>query len=143
MKPKAKFWHFLWKNCKKSAVNHSIKKVILINFVNLSPTFCPRLFEEIDLYLWPRPYPLILHFLKILVFEKTHLLFKLIFKATHLRKNSGIEYLSKNTILHLRVKNELGTKRYSSCCSTVFIKRFYYCWKKTVHFWGFNAFLNK
>ena len=43
VQPKAKFWHFLVKNCKKSAVKHSIEKPILLNFVNLSPTFCPRL----------------------------------------------------------------------------------------------------
>ena len=44
--PIAKFWRFSVKNCKKSAVKHSIEKPILFNFVNLSPTFCPRLLEE-------------------------------------------------------------------------------------------------
>ena len=34
---------FLEKNRKKSAVKHSIEKRILLKFVNLSPTFCPRL----------------------------------------------------------------------------------------------------
>ena len=43
--PKAKFWRFSVKNCKKSAVKHSIEKPILFNFVNLSPTFCPRLYD--------------------------------------------------------------------------------------------------
>ena len=43
--PKAKFWRFLVKNCKKSAVEHSIEKPILLNFVNLSPTFCPKLWQ--------------------------------------------------------------------------------------------------
>ena len=42
--PKAKFWRFLVKNCKKSAVKHSVEKPILLNFVNLSSTFCPRLY---------------------------------------------------------------------------------------------------
>ena len=41
--PKAKFRCFLVKNCKKSAVKHSVEKPILVNFVNLSTAFCPRL----------------------------------------------------------------------------------------------------
>ena len=41
--PKAKFWRFSVKNRTKSAVKHSIEKLILLSFVNLSPTFCPRL----------------------------------------------------------------------------------------------------
>ena len=44
---KAKFWRFLVKNCKKkSAVKHSTEKHILLNFVNLSPTFCPILYNN-------------------------------------------------------------------------------------------------
>ena len=35
--PKAKFLHFLVKNCKESAVKHCIEKPILLNFLNLSP----------------------------------------------------------------------------------------------------------
>ena len=50
VQPKAKFGHFLLKNCKKSAVNHCIEKPILLNFINLSPTFCPTLSEETDFY---------------------------------------------------------------------------------------------
>ena len=45
VQPKAKFWHFFVKNCKKSAVKHSIEKPIFLNFVNFSPTFCPRLYR--------------------------------------------------------------------------------------------------
>ena len=41
--PKAKCWRFLVKNSKKSAVKHSIEKPVLLNFMNLPPTFCPRL----------------------------------------------------------------------------------------------------
>ena len=41
--PKAKFLGILVKNWKISAVKNSIEKPILHNFVNLSPTFCPRL----------------------------------------------------------------------------------------------------
>ena len=86
---------------------------------------------------------MILHFLKILEFEKAHLFFELILKVTQLQKNSRIGYFSKNSILHFSFKYEVGTKRCSSCSSAVFIKRFYFCRKETDHFWGFNAFLNK
>ena len=34
---------FSLKNCKKSTVKHSIQKPILLNFLNLFITFCPRL----------------------------------------------------------------------------------------------------
>ena len=68
------------KNRKKSALKHSIEKPVLLSFVNLSSIFCPRLSKEIN------PGPLILHFLKILVFEKVHSLFKLIFKENQLPK---------------------------------------------------------
>ena len=43
VQPKAKFWHSLVKNREKSAEKHSIEKPILLDFGNLSPTFCPRL----------------------------------------------------------------------------------------------------
>ena len=45
--PKAKFWRFLVKNLKRPAVKHSIEKPIFLNFVNLPPTFCPRLYMTI------------------------------------------------------------------------------------------------
>ena len=45
------FGRFLIKNRKKSAVKHSIEKPISLNFVNLSPTFCPRVFEGTDFHL--------------------------------------------------------------------------------------------
>ena len=41
--PIAKFWRFLVKNCEKSAVKDSTEKPILLNFVKLPSTFCPRL----------------------------------------------------------------------------------------------------
>ena len=51
--PKANFLRFLEKNCKKSAEKHSIEKLILLNFVNLSPTFCPGLyFISVNLEAW-------------------------------------------------------------------------------------------
>ena len=42
---KAKFWLVLVKNCKKSAVKRSIEKPILLDFENLSPAFCQRLYR--------------------------------------------------------------------------------------------------
>ena len=46
--PKVKFWRFSLKNCKISVVKNSIEKPILLNFMNLSLTFCPRLYIEIS-----------------------------------------------------------------------------------------------
>ena len=94
--PKAKFWHFLVKTYKKSSVKHSIEKPSFLNFENLSPTLCTRLSEETYIHFWLSPGTFILHFLMILVFEKAHSLFKLIFKATELQKNAAIQCLSKN-----------------------------------------------
>ena len=47
--PRAKFRHFSV-NCKISAVRHYIEKPILLNFVNLCTTLCPRLSEETDIH---------------------------------------------------------------------------------------------
>ena len=44
-----KFSSFLVKNCKISAVKDFIKKLILLNFVNLSTNFRPRSFTKVDL----------------------------------------------------------------------------------------------
>ena len=43
--PKTKFWLFSIKNRTKKAVKHSIEKVILLNFVNLSTTIFPWLWR--------------------------------------------------------------------------------------------------
>ena len=43
VQPITKFWRFSVKNSKKSHVKHSIEKPFFLNFMNLSPTFCPRL----------------------------------------------------------------------------------------------------
>ena len=51
--PKVKFWGFLLKKCKKSAVKHSIEKPTLLNFVNFSLTFvqdCTT--EKVELTGW-------------------------------------------------------------------------------------------
>ena len=40
--PETKFWRFSGKICKISAVKHFKRTAILLNFVNLSATFCPR-----------------------------------------------------------------------------------------------------
>ena len=83
--PKANFDDF-GKSCKKkkTILKHSIEKPSLLNIENMSPTFCPRFSKETDFYFWICPNSLILHILKILVWEKAHSLFKSNFKATHL-----------------------------------------------------------
>ena len=47
VQPKAKCWHFLVKNCKKSVVKYSIEKPILLNFVNSSLTLFLRLWKVV------------------------------------------------------------------------------------------------
>ena len=84
--PAAQIPTFSVKNSKKSAVKHSIEKPILLNFVYLSTIFYPRLSEEIEFHFKLGPDPLILHFLKNLEFQKTHLPFKVIFRATQLQQ---------------------------------------------------------
>ena len=66
--------------------SHPPKSQILTIFgKNLPKISCKKfhknpyfLSDETDFHLWLGPDPLILHFLKILVFQKAHLLFKLI-----------------------------------------------------------------
>ena len=108
VQPKAKFWRFLVKNRKISAVKHSIEKPTLLNFVNLSPTFCPRLSEEAKWHSWLGPYPLIIHFLKFLIFGKSHSLFKLIFKATQLQKKPEYDIFQKTLFFTLLSSMNLG-----------------------------------
>ena len=105
---KAKLSRFLVKNCKKSAVKHSIEKPILLHFVNLSPTFCPRFSEETNVHFLLGPDPLILYFLKTLVFEKAHSLFKLIFKVTQLQKMSEYDIFQKARFYNLVSSMNLG-----------------------------------
>ena len=42
-----KFWQPLLENCEKLPVIHSIEKPILLNLINLSTIFCPRLYYSI------------------------------------------------------------------------------------------------
>ena len=107
VQPKAKFWRFLVKYRKKSAVKNSIEKPILLNFVNLSPTFCPRLSEETFSFQLS-PDSLILYFLNILVFEKPQSLFKLIFKATQLQKITEYDIFQKILFCTLASNMNLG-----------------------------------
>ena len=60
------------KKKKKKAVEHSIEGSNLLNFLNLSTTICPRLSEEAFFHFQISPDPMILHFLKSLVFQKIH-----------------------------------------------------------------------
>ena len=43
---KRQIWKVLLQNCKKSTVNHSIEKYMLLIFVNISKILYARLFEE-------------------------------------------------------------------------------------------------
>ena len=106
--PKTKFSRVLVKNSKKSTVKHSIEKPIFLNLVNLSRTFCPRLSEERNFHFYLGPGPLILHFLKILVFEKAHSLFKLIFKVTPLQKVPEYNIIQKSPFCTLGSSMNLG-----------------------------------
>ena len=40
----------LVESCKKAAVKYFLEKYILVNFADLSTTFCPRLYAELLLY---------------------------------------------------------------------------------------------
>ena len=84
--PKAKFWRLSVKNHKKTPAKHSIGNSISLNFMNLSTALGPILSEETDFHFYFGPDLLILYFLKILVFQKTHSLFKLIFRAMQLQR---------------------------------------------------------
>ena len=79
---KVNFCCSLAKNCKKSAVKHSIDKPILLKFINLSPTPSPRLSEGTYLHPQLSSDSSILCSLKILALEKANSLLKLGFKAT-------------------------------------------------------------
>ena len=41
---KRKIWTFVLRNCKKSVVEHSIERLTILYFVDLSTIFCPRLY---------------------------------------------------------------------------------------------------
>ena len=108
--PKVKFWRFLLKNCKKSAVKHSIEKSILLNFVNFSPTFCPRLSEGTDFHFsfLTRSRSLDFTFSEVLVFEKTHSLLKLVFKVTQLQNIPEYDIFQKTLFCTLVSSMNLG-----------------------------------
>ena len=90
---KAKCWSFF---VEKSAVKHSIEKPILLSFINflynpLSKIVCGNRF----LFLTQSRPSLILHFLKILIFRRTHSLFKLTFRAMQLLQRCKYNILKK------------------------------------------------
>ena len=111
---KNKFWRFFGQKLKKqSVVKHSIGKPFSLNFVNLLPTFCPILFKETDRYFELDLDTLIifyfnLFFLKILVFQKSPSLLKLIFKATQLQKIPEYDNFPKKVFCNLALGMNLG-----------------------------------
>ena len=139
---KTKFCRVLVKDWKKSAAKHSIEKAILLNFVNLYLTFCPRLSEETDFYFWLGLSPLIWYLLLILLFEKTHLVFKLIFKATQLQKVPEYDIFPEILFNTLVSSMNLGLKPVLVAAAQC-LKKIYFYRLKTDHLWCFNALLNK
>ena len=105
-------------------------------------TFCKDCLKKQIFISNPVQIPWFYVFLKILVFQKTHLLFKLIFRATQLQQRP-IWFISKSIILHLNVKYKFGTKRCSGCGRAVFKKSFSFFLLKNYHFCSFNAFSKK
>ena len=76
----------LLENWEKSAAKHSTEKTILLNFVNLSTTFCPRLSEKKDFYFWFDPgHVEFISFGDFCILNDS-LPLKLIFRATELRQ---------------------------------------------------------
>ena len=67
-----------------------------------------RLSEGTDFHFLLGPDSLILHFLKTLVFEKAHSLFKLIFKVTQLQKMSEYDIFQKARFYNLVSSMNLG-----------------------------------
>ena len=146
VRPKAKFWRYLVKNCKKSAVKHSIENLFCrILWICLQPFVQDCLKTQVSIsnslqvpwfYIFWRFW----YFRRLVLFSNWYL--------RQLRSKKYLNmiwiwYFSKNTILHFGVKYEFGTKRCSSCNRAVFKKRFYFNLLKTDHFWCFNALLNK
>ena len=76
--------------------------------MNFSSTFYPRLSEETHFHFLLGPDPLVLHFLKILVFEKAHSLFKLSFKANQLQKTPEFDIFQKTLFCNLVSNMNLG-----------------------------------
>ena len=64
--------------------------------MNFSLTFSPILPEETNFHFYLGPGSLILHLLKILVFEKAHSLFKFILKAAPLQKVPEYDIFQKS-----------------------------------------------
>ena len=72
-----------------------MEEPILLNFLNLFTSFCPALFEKTAFHFSLGLGPFILHFLKILLFQKSHSLFKLTFRATQLQQRPMYDILPK------------------------------------------------
>ena len=95
---KIEIFTFFSEKLQKVSCKNLIQKAIFFNFLNISPLFCPRLSQETNFHFKLLLHSLIVLNLKILVFEKSHSLFKLIFKATQLREIPEYDIFRK--ILH-------------------------------------------
>ena len=86
---------------------------------------------------------MVLHFLKISLFQKTHSLFKLIHRAAQLQQTPKYDIFQKGIFWTFSLRYKSGTKRRSNCSRAVFMKSFYFFLKETDHFLSFKAFLKK
>ena len=107
--------------------------------LNLSTTFCTIMSGEAHHHFQLGLDDLNLHFLWILVLQKTHFLLKLIFRATELYQRTKFDTFEKSTILHLSVKCKFGTKHRSNCSKAVSMERFYFFLLSTDHFGSFHG----
>ena len=85
-------FHGFIKSRKKLAVKHLISNSTFLSFRNFSTIFGVRISQEADFHFQLLWNPLILNFLNILVFQKVHLFFKLIFKTTQLKQRAKYIY---------------------------------------------------
>ena len=101
-------FHAFVKSGKKLAVKHLINKSIFLSFRNLYTIFGARISQEADFHfqlLWD---PLILNFLNILVFQKVHFFFKLIFKTTQLKQRAKYDIIQKGLFFTLAWTTKSG-----------------------------------
>ena len=92
-------FHSFVKSRKKLAVKHLINKSIFLSFRNFTTICGARMSQEADFHFQLFWNPLILNFLNILLFQKVHLFFKLIFKTTQLKQRAKyIEDISQNRL---------------------------------------------
>ena len=124
VQPKAKFWCFLVKDCKKSAVKHSIEKPILLKFLQFVSNLLSKIVwgNKISFVTCSRPLDFI--FSKVFSLWKVSFALQIDISGKSVAKNTSIWDLSKYSIFHFSVKYEFDTKHCSSCSRAVINKRY-------------------